>query len=58
MEKLSFTKDEMELFSSISDDVYMLSQVFQDFPEDSLEYSLAKSFVQAYNELSDILNAE
>ena len=51
----AFTKDNREFLSRISDEVYDLSQDFQDYPEDSLEYSCAKRFCQAYNDLYDLL---
>lgn len=51
----AFTKDNLEFLSSISDDVYDLSQNFQDYPEDSLEYSCAKRFCQAYSDLYNLL---
>lgn len=51
----AFTKDNREFLSTISDEVYDLSQDFQDYPEDSLEYSCAKRFCQAYNDLYDLL---
>lgn len=51
----AFTKDNREFLSKISDDVYDLSQVFQDYPEDSLEYLSAKQFVKAYNDLYNLL---
>ena len=49
------TKDYREFLSSISDDVYELSQDFQDYPEDSPEYSSAKQFLQAYRDLYNLL---
>ena len=51
----AFTKDNREFLSKISDEVYDLSQTFQDYPEDSPEYSSAKQFCQAYNDLYDLL---
>lgn len=51
----AFTKDNREFLSKISDDVYDLSQVFQDYPEDCLEYLSAKQFVKAYNDLYNLL---
>ena len=51
----AFTKDNREILSSISDDVYELSQNLQDYPEDSLEYSSAKQFLQAYSDLYNLL---
>lgn len=51
----AFTKDNREILSNISDDVYELSQNLQDYPEDSLEYSSAKQFLQAYSDLYNLL---
>ena len=51
----AFTKDYREFLSSISDDVYELSQDFQDYTEDSPEYSSAKQFLQAYRDLYNLL---
>lgn len=51
----AFTKDNREILSNISDDVYELSQNLQDYPEDSLEYSSAKQFLQAYSDLYNFL---
>lgn len=47
-----FTKEDLELLNKISDDVYTLSQNFQDIPEENPVSKTCKTFVSSYNELS------
>lgn len=54
----AFTKDNRELFSDLAVDIYSLSQIFQDYPEDSRESALAKQISLAFDELSDLVCAE
>lgn len=42
----AFTKDNREFLSRISDEVYDLSQDFQDYPEDSLEIRALNGFAR------------
>lgn len=46
-----FTKEDRELLNKISDDVYTLSQNFQDIPEENPISKTCKTFVSSYNEL-------
>lgn len=54
----AFTKDNRELFSDLTTNVYSLSQIFQDYPEDNRCYILAKEFVESWNRLSDYITAD
>lgn len=54
----AFTKDNRELFSDLTTNVYSLEQVFHDYPEDCQASILAKEFVESWNRLSDYITAD
>lgn len=54
----AFTNEARELFSNLATDVYLLEQIFHDYPEDSQASILAKEFVDAWHKFYNCISAE